>query len=47
MISLFDIALLGAFAWAGQRLWANTTSPAARAVTLGSLLLLALRVLGP
>jgi hypothetical protein len=46
MISLFDIALLGAFAWAGQRLWSNTTSTAARAVSLGSLVLLALRLLG-
>ena len=46
MISLFDIALLAALAWAGQRLWSNTTSAAARAVSLGSLMLLALRLLG-
>ncbi|MBW2294108.1 MAG: hypothetical protein JRG94_17620 [Deltaproteobacteria bacterium] len=46
MISFFDIALLGAFAWAGQYLWSNTTSTAARAVSLGSLVLLSLRLLG-
>ncbi len=47
MISLLDVALLGAFAWAGHHLWSNTTSTAARAVSLSSLLLLALHVLGP
>ena len=47
MITLFDIALLAMFAWAGHRLWSNTTSAAARAVSLSSLLLLAWRVLGP
>ena len=46
MISLLDGLLLVLFAWAGYRLWSGTTSIAARTVSLASLLLLALFVVG-
>jgi hypothetical protein len=47
MISVFDIAVLAVFAWAGHRMWSKTSSMTARAVSLASLGLLALRILGP
>ena len=46
MISLFEIVLLVLFALAGVRLWSGTTSIAARAVSISSLLVLAWRVVG-